>query len=77
MQKTQEMRVQYVGREDPLEVEVTTHSGILAWEIPWTEEPVGYSPWVTESDIISNWAWTHMSLQGEFMEVISFYFELW
>ena len=77
MQKTQEMRVQYVGREDPLEVEVTTHSGILAWEIPWTEEPVGYSPWVTESDIISNWVWTHMSLQGEFMEVISFYFELW
>ena len=43
-----------MGLEDPLEVEVTTHSDILAWEIPWTEEPVGYSPWVTESDIISN-----------------------
>ena len=29
------------GGEDPLEKEVATHSGILAWEIPWTEEPGG------------------------------------
>ena len=36
--------VQSLGREDPMEKEVTTHSSILAWEIPWTEEPVGYSP---------------------------------
>ena len=28
---------------------MATHSSILAWENPWTEEPVGYSPWVTES----------------------------
>ena len=32
-------RVQSLGREDPLEEEMTTHSSILAWEIPWTEEP--------------------------------------
>ena len=31
--------VQSLGQEDPLEKEVTTHSNILAWEIPWTEEP--------------------------------------
>ena len=31
--------------EDPLEKEMATYSSILAWEIPWTEEPVGYSPW--------------------------------
>ena len=31
------------GREDPLEKEMTTHSSILAWEIPWTEEPGGSS----------------------------------
>ena len=31
------------GREDPLEKEVATHSNILAWRIPWTEEPGGYS----------------------------------
>ena len=34
-----------VGQEDPLEKEMANHSGILAWEIPWTEEPGGYSPW--------------------------------
>ena len=36
MQKT---RVQSLGWEDPLEKEMATHSSILAWEIPWTEEP--------------------------------------
>ena len=33
--------VQSLGREDPLEKEMATHSSILAWRIPWTEEPVG------------------------------------
>ena len=33
------MRVQSLGREDPLEKEMATHSSILAWRIPWTEEP--------------------------------------
>ena len=37
----QETRVQSLGREDPLEKEMATHSSILAWEIPWTEEPGG------------------------------------
>ena len=42
----QEMWVQSLGQEDPLEKEMATHSGILAWEILWTEEPAGlYSPW--------------------------------
>ena len=35
----QETRVQSLGREDPLEKGMATHSSILAWEIPWTEEP--------------------------------------
>ena len=34
----QETRVQSLGREDPLEKEMATHSGILSGEIPWTEE---------------------------------------
>ena len=38
------MRVQSLGREYPLEKEMTTHSSTLAWKIPWTEESVGYSP---------------------------------
>ena len=37
----QESQVRFLGREDPLEEEVATHSSILAWEIPWTEEPGG------------------------------------
>ena len=36
---TQEAQVQSLGLEDPLEEEMATHSSILAWEIPWTEEP--------------------------------------
>ena len=35
----QETRVQFLGWEDSLEKEMATHSSILAWEIPWTEEP--------------------------------------
>ena len=41
MQETQEMWVQSLGQEDPLEKGMTAHSSILAWEIPWTEEPGG------------------------------------
>ena len=37
----QESGVRSLGREDPLEKEMATHSTILAWRIPWTEEPVG------------------------------------
>ena len=37
----QEIRVQSLGWEDPLEKEMATHFSILAWEIPWTEEPDG------------------------------------
>ena len=41
VQETQKMGVLSLGQEDPLEKEMATHSGILAWEIPWTEEPGG------------------------------------
>ena len=44
MQEMQKMRVQSLGRADPLEEEVATYSSILAWEIPWTEEPDGLQP---------------------------------
>ena len=37
----QESWVPSLGQEDPLEEEMATHPGILAWEIPWTEEPGG------------------------------------
>ena len=44
----QETQVQSLGREDPLKKEMATCSGILAWKIPWTEEPgqlQSMSPW--------------------------------
>ena len=37
----QEIWVRSLGQEDPLEEEIATHSSILAWRIPWTEEPGG------------------------------------
>ena len=41
MQETQEMWIQSLGQEDPLEEEMATDSSIFAWEIPWIEEPGG------------------------------------
>ena len=37
----QDTQVRSLGQEDPLEKEMTTHSSILAWRTPWTEEPGG------------------------------------
>ena len=46
-----ETRVQSLGWEDPLEKEMATYSSLLAWEIPWTEEPGGLpSVGLQESD---------------------------
>ena len=48
MQETLEMQVWFLGWEYPLEKEMATHSSILAWKIPWTEMPDGYSPKVSK-----------------------------
>ena len=37
----QETQVQFLGPEDPLEKEMATHSTVLAWKVPWTEDPGG------------------------------------
>ena len=39
------MQVRSLGGEDPLKEDLATHSSILAWRIPWTEELANYSPW--------------------------------
>ena len=44
----QETWVQSLGQEDPLEEEMATHSSILAWRIPWTEEPGGLQSMVSQ-----------------------------
>ena len=51
----QEMWVQSQGQEDPLEEEVATHSSILAWKIPWTEEPDGLQSMELQG-VRHNWA---------------------
>ena len=42
MQELQETQVRSLGQEDTLEEGMTTHSSVIAWRIPWTEEPAGY-----------------------------------
>ena len=48
-QETQVMQVQSLGGEDPLEEGMATHSSILAWRIPWTEEPGGLQSMESQS----------------------------
>ena len=46
MQEMLEMQVQSLGQEDPLEQQMATHSSVVFWKVPWTEEPGGlHSPW--------------------------------
>ena len=52
MQETQEMQIQPLGWEDPLEEEMTTHSSILVWKIPWSEEPGGLPSVESQRDTI-------------------------
>ena len=54
MQEMQEMQVHSLGREDPLEKEVATHSSFLAWEMLWTEEPGGLQSMGSQR-IIQDW----------------------
>ena len=50
----QETQVQFLSQEDPLEKGMATHSSILAWRIPWAEEPVVYSPWGHKESVMSH-----------------------
>ena len=59
----QETWVRSLGREDPLEKEMATHSSTLVWKIPWMKEPGRlYSPWDgKESDMTSNFTGYYVS----------------
>ena len=48
MKEMQETQVQNLDQKDPLEREMTSHSSILAWKIPWTEESSGLQSMVTK-----------------------------
>ena len=51
MQKTW---VQFLGQEDPLEKEMATHSSMITWRSPWTEELTGYSHGISKSWTVLN-----------------------
>ena len=56
---TKETWVQFLSQKDSLEQEMTTHSNIFAWKMPWAEEPDGLSPWGTKCwTQVSNWTST-------------------
>ena len=70
MQETKEAWVGSLGWEDPLEWEKTTHSSIFAWQIQWTEEPVGYSPWATIEQLNTHsHTHTHTYLAVDFLDI--------
>ena len=67
MQETQEMRVQSLGWEAPLEEGMATHSSILVWEIPWTEEPGRHQS--MESQRVGHSLATKQQQKGSFKRV--------
>ena len=72
MQETQNMQVQSLGWEDPLEKEMATHSNILAWRIPWTEEPTGLQSMESQG-VRNNWSdLAHSTALEEIIELYSF-----
>ena len=70
MKEMQEIQIWSLGQEDPQEKEMATHFGILAWKIPWTEEPAGYGPWGLKELDMPEWLnTTHLTL---FSSLLSF-----
>ena len=63
MQETQEMPVQPLVREDPLEEGMATHCNILAWRISWTEELAGYGLWGHRVDMTEVTQHSHMNFK--------------
>ena len=59
----QQMQVRSLGWEDTLEEEMASHSGILAWDIPWTEEPDGLqSMGLQKSQTQTTWQWNNNTI---------------
>ena len=58
-----------LGWNDPLEGEMATHSSILAWVIPWTEEPGGYSQWHCKESDTTDQLSTHAKILFQFSSI--------
>ena len=74
MQVMQETWVQSLGREDPLNEEMATHSSVLAWKIPWTEELGGGLPSMGSQRAGHDWADTHRLILTAFPSTCSISF---
>ena len=59
----QEMQIQFLGQEDILKEEMATHTSILAWEIPWTEEPGGLQSMKSKESDTTELLNSHSSVQ--------------
>ena len=66
MQKTQGTQVESLGWEDALEEGMASHSSILVWRIPWTEEPGG----ATVHGVAKSWTWLRTP---EWIQAIEYY----
>ena len=74
----QETWVQSLSREDPLDKEMATHSSILAWKIPWTEEPGGlYSLGSQKVRHDGDWARTHASIAVQSLSGVRLFAAPW
>ena len=60
-----------LGWEDPLKKGMATHSSILAWRIPWTEEPRGYSPWSRKELDTTEWLTLSLSFHFVFLLIVN------
>ena len=65
MQETEETRVQSLGEGEPLEEGTAAHSRILAWRSPWTEEPGGLQPLMSQSQTGLKRQHTHRNTHTE------------
>ena len=61
----QETQVLSLGWEDPLDKEMATHSSVLAWRIPWTEDLVGYNPWGCKGSDMTEATLRHSCVSGK------------
>ena len=70
MQEMQETRVRSLGQEDPLEEGMATHSSILAWRIPWTEEPGGLQSTGSQRvrRNLRDWVWASYIIKLAFVQ---------
>ena len=72
MQEIQQILVWSLSQEDPLEKEMATYSSVLAWKIPWIEEPAGYSPRGRKELDMTEHAGMHTCMPEQAMGFISF-----